>query len=298
MSPEQLLGKPIDARSDLFSLGVVLYEMVTGRLPFAGQHARRRRRTRSSTSRRATSATAPMPERLKAAIRKLLEKDREKRYPSAEAVRAGSSPRIGASPRSPAGALGRRGWIAAAAAVAVLAPRSASAGSGIAARAMRWVQTTAIPEITRLVAAEDFPKAAALIREARAVDPEGPDAREALDPVDDRGLVESDPAGRGRLLPAVPRRPERVERPRQDAPRRTCASRRTSTSGASRRRASRPRSRSSRRGRSSTESPTRSRPGSIPPASVPAGMMRVAGGKFQPFIPGLALAGGRRSTTS
>jgi hypothetical protein len=119
----------------------------------------------------------PISERLKAAIRRLLEKDREKRYPSAEALRADlvsmAEPAAGRAPV-------RTAWKAAAAALFIALAALAGWLWHRSSRA-RWVQATAIPEITRLVAAEDFQKAAAMMKEA-------PDAREALAPIDDRGF--------------------------------------------------------------------------------------------------------------
>jgi serine/threonine protein kinase/tetratricopeptide (TPR) repeat protein/TolB-like protein len=84
MSPEQVRGDPIDARSDLFSLGVLLYELCTGQAPFAGPTPGVVvSRVLAHDPPPPTSLNSHLPEELERVILKLLEKDRAERYQSA-----------------------------------------------------------------------------------------------------------------------------------------------------------------------------------------------------------------------
>lgn len=89
MSPEQAMGDPVDRRSDVFSLGIVLYAMITRRLPFTGRNT-------ADTLHRITFAEPEplarfnydLPIELERIVRRCLEKAPDRRYPSARALHA------------------------------------------------------------------------------------------------------------------------------------------------------------------------------------------------------------------
>jgi len=87
MSPEQAKGEPLDARADLFSMGSVIYEMATGKAPFAGASTAEVFAALLTQSPPTVSSINPaMPKKLDPIVARLLAKDPAQRYASADAL--------------------------------------------------------------------------------------------------------------------------------------------------------------------------------------------------------------------
>lgn len=89
MSPEQLLGEELDARSDIYSLAIIVYEMLSGRLPFEGDNLQAVMMKRVMTDPIRLRVAAPsLSESVEQAVMSALERNRDARTPTVEAFAA------------------------------------------------------------------------------------------------------------------------------------------------------------------------------------------------------------------
>ena len=198
MSPEQIDGRALDARSDLFSLGVLLCEMTTGTNPFAGSGVVDTISAIQQTPDPAARLTADLTHDARAIILKLLQRDPADRYQaSSELVtdlrrRAGNDRGAGASP---GGESRPQTWCCDRGGLALLAAAGIAAVLYRGSERRHWVHEQAIPESCQACRRGQGSRGVSADREAEKYAPGDPDLVAPLPSATRVATVHSTPPG-------------------------------------------------------------------------------------------------------
>jgi formylglycine-generating enzyme required for sulfatase activity/dienelactone hydrolase len=188
MAPEQAEGKPVDQRADVWSFGVVLYQMLSGVQPF-------RRDSLSGTLAAILRDDPPaldaarIPASIRQVIERALQKNPDARFASGAALVSALSPDLVVRPARPS-----RRWLVAAAAAVVVAA-GLGGWSYYKKSRVEWARRQGLPEIARLLAEDKGVAAFDLAQEVGALIPNDPAFQQAWAEAGPAPLVKTDPEG-------------------------------------------------------------------------------------------------------